>query len=193
MRTPGDQTAVMLYADRLAAASSVTFTLEPGIYAPRRQLPRRSRRRQLRQSRCVICFVVVEPHSRLWEVVRSHFEAFNRGDIERCLDFWREDRELVVSEALPEPGRSLGRDAAAAWFDNYFRSFEPGYAFRMEEIIEVAGDVVVIAAHHGIARRSGVEISGESAYLYGVGGEKIARVALYRDRREALEAAGVRE
>jgi hypothetical protein len=63
----------------------------------------------------------------------------------------------------------------------------------MEEIIEVAGDVVVIAAHHGIGRRSGVEISGESAYLYRVEGEKIARVALYRDRREALEAAGVRE
>src|SRR5215207_3918593 len=96
-------------------------------------------------------------------------EAFNRGDIERCLDFWRDDLELVVSEALPEPGRYLGRDAAAAWFGSYFRSFEPGYAFRMEEIIEVAGDVVVIAAHHGIGRRSGVEISGESAYLYGVG------------------------
>jgi hypothetical protein len=47
----------------------------------------------------------------------------------------------------------------------------------MEEIIEVAGDVVVIAAHHGIGRRSGVEINGESAYLYGVEGEKIARVA----------------
>jgi ketosteroid isomerase-like protein len=59
-------------------------------------------------------------------VVRSHFEAFNRGDIERCLDFWRDDPELVVSEALPEAGRYLGRDAAAAWFGNYFRSFEPG-------------------------------------------------------------------
>jgi ketosteroid isomerase-like protein len=108
------------------------------------------------------------------------------------LEFWRGDLELA-SEALPEPGRYLGRDAAAAWFGNYFRSFEPGYTFRMEEIIEVAGDVVVIAAHHGIGRGSGVEIGGESAYLYGVEGEKITRVALYRDAREALEAAGVRE
>jgi ketosteroid isomerase-like protein len=59
-------------------------------------------------------------------VVRSHFEAFNRGYIERCLEFWRDDLELVVSEALPEPGRYLGRDAAAAWFGNYFRKLRAG-------------------------------------------------------------------
>jgi ketosteroid isomerase-like protein len=127
------------------------------------------------------------------ELVRSHFEAFNSGDIERCLEFWRDDVELVVSEALPEPGHYLGRDAAAAWFDNYFRSFEPGYTFLLEEIFGVAGDVVVIAPHHGIGRRSGIEISGESAYLYRVEDEKIARLALYRDRGEALEAAELRE
>jgi ketosteroid isomerase-like protein len=74
------------------------------------------------------------------EVVRFHFEAFNRGDIERCVAFWRDDVELVVSEALPEPGRYLGRDAAAAWFRNYFGSFEPGYTFRLEEIFDVGGD-----------------------------------------------------
>jgi ketosteroid isomerase-like protein len=123
------------------------------------------------------------------EVVRFHFEAFNRGDIERCVAFWRDDVELVVSEALPEPGRYLGRDAAAAWFRNYFGSFEPGYTFRLEEIFDVGGGT----RHRRSGRRSGIEINNESAYVYRVEGEKIARVASYRDRRAALEVAGLRE
>jgi len=86
-------------------------------------------------------------------LLRAHFEAFNSGDMERWVGYWRDDVELVVSPSFPEPGRHLGRDAAASWFGNYFRSFEPEYTVRFEKAFEVAGYVAGIARHQGIGRR----------------------------------------
>jgi ketosteroid isomerase-like protein len=72
-------------------------------------------------------------------------------------------------------------------------TFEPGYHFDIEEARDL-GDVVFLnATHRGRGRSSGVEVQGQTGYLYKVRDGKIVRVELYRSPAEALEAAGVRE
>jgi ketosteroid isomerase-like protein len=77
------------------------------------------------------------------------------------------------------------------WFGDWFRTFEPGYHFEIEEARDL-GDVVFLnASHRGHGRTSGAEVHGQTGYLYTVRDGKIARVELYANPAAALQATGL--
>jgi ketosteroid isomerase-like protein len=125
------------------------------------------------------------------EIVRAQFAATNERDFPRAMGYYAEDVQLVVShDAFLQSGIFKGREAVGQWFADWFRTFEPGYHFEIEETRDL-GDLVFLAAtHRGRGRTSGAEVQGQTGYLYGVRNGRIARVELYRSRAEALEAAG---
>lgn len=128
------------------------------------------------------------------EVVRDQFEAVNERDFPRAMSHYAEDVELVVgADAFLERGTFKGRDAVGRWFGDWFATFEPGYHFDFDETRDLGDVVLVIASHRGRGRASGVEVSGQTGYLYTVRGGKIVRAELYASGAEALEAAGLRE
>ncbi|HEX8855572.1 MAG TPA: hypothetical protein VF752_08210 [Thermoleophilaceae bacterium] len=53
--------------------------------------------------------------------------------------------------------------------------------------------VFLDASHRGRGKASGIEVGGQTGYLYTVRDGKIVRVELYPTPADALEAAGVRE
>lgn len=126
------------------------------------------------------------------DVVRSQFEATNRRDGRLAMSYYAEDVVLVIHpDAFLEGGTFEGRDAVGQWFGDWFRSFEPGYHFDLEELRDL-GDVVFLdASHFGRGRASGVEVRGRTAYLYTVRDGKIVRAELFAGRDEALAAAGM--
>jgi ketosteroid isomerase-like protein len=128
------------------------------------------------------------------EVVREHYAATNERDFPRAMSDYAEDVELVVDpQAFLDAGTFKGRHAVGQWFADWLTTFEPGYHFDIEEARDL-GDVVFLnATHRGRGRSSGVEVQGQTGYLYKVRDGKIVRVELYRSPAEALEAAGVRE
>jgi ketosteroid isomerase-like protein len=128
------------------------------------------------------------------EVVRDQFAATNERDFERAMSHYAEDVELVVHpEAFLEGGTFIGRDAVGQWFADWFTTFEPGYRFEIEEARDLTDVVLLVASHHGRGRASGVEVHGQTGYLYTVRDGKIVRAELYPSRAEALAAAGVRD
>jgi ketosteroid isomerase-like protein len=128
------------------------------------------------------------------EVVLDQFQAANERDFSRAMDYYADDVELVVSpDAYLEAGTFKGREAVGEWFGNWFRTFKPGYHFDIEEARDLGDAVFLVASHHGHGRLSGVEIHGETAYLYRVRNGKIARAELHPSRDAALEAAGLPE
>ena len=128
------------------------------------------------------------------EVVCDQFAATNERDFPRAMSHYAEDVELVVNpDAFLERGTFKGRHAVGQWFANWFTTFEPGYHFDIEEARDLGDVVFLIATHHGRGRTSGVEVHGQTGYLYRLRGGKIVRVELYPSRAEALEAAGLRE
>jgi ketosteroid isomerase-like protein len=128
------------------------------------------------------------------EVVRDQFAATNERDFPRAMSHYAEDVELVVDpDAFLAPGTFSGREAVGGWFADWFTTFEPGYHFDIEEARDLGDSVFLIAAHHGRGRTSGVEVHGQTGYLYRLRGGKIVRVELYSSRAETLEAAGLRE
>jgi ketosteroid isomerase-like protein len=127
------------------------------------------------------------------EVVRDQFAATNERDFRRAMSHYAEDVELVVDrDAFLQGGTFRGRDAVGQWFADWFTTFEPGYHFDIEEARDLGDLVFLIATHHGRGRTSGVEVRGQTGYLYSLRGGKIVRVELYPSRAEALDAAGLR-
>ncbi len=125
------------------------------------------------------------------EVVRDQFAATNERDFQRAMSHYAEDVELIVQrDAFLEGGTFKGRHAVGEWFADWFKTFEPGYHFEIEEARDLGDLVLLVASHHGRGRTSGVAVQGQTAYLYRLREGKIVRAELYPSRAEALEAAG---
>jgi ketosteroid isomerase-like protein len=128
------------------------------------------------------------------EVVYDQFAATNARDFPRAMSHYAEDVELVVDpNAFLEPGTFKGRLAVGQWFGNWFTTFEPGYQFDIEEVRDLGDVVFLMASHHGRGRTSGVEVHGQTGYLYTLRESKIVRLELFPSREKTLEAAGLPE
>jgi len=126
------------------------------------------------------------------DVVLDQFAATNERDFPRAMSHYAEDVELVVHpDAFLQSGTFTGRDAVGEWFGDWFRTFEPGYHFEIEEARDL-GDVVFLnASHRGHGRTSGAEVHGQTGYLYTMRDRKIARVEIYPNPAAALQATGL--
>jgi ketosteroid isomerase-like protein len=63
------------------------------------------------------------------------------------------------------------------------------------ESFKVADDgrVLVFVRAHGVGAGSGLEVEGRNAHLLTFRGNRVVRIAVYTDRGEALQAAGLSE
>jgi ketosteroid isomerase-like protein len=126
------------------------------------------------------------------EVVLDQFAATNERDFPRAMGHYADDVVLVAhSDAFLEHGIFEGREAVGRWFGNWFSTFEPGYHFEIEDARDLGEVVLLVASHRGRGRTSGVEVSGQTGYLYTVRRGKIVRAELFRSGAEALAAAGL--
>ena len=126
------------------------------------------------------------------DVVLDQFAATNERDFPRAMSHYAEDVELVVHpDAFLQSGTFTGRDAVGEWFGDWFRTFEPGYHFEIEEARDLGEVVFLNASHRGHGRTSGAEVHGQTGYLYTVRDGKIARVELYANPAAALQATGL--
>ena len=95
------------------------------------------------------------------------------------------------TRAFLEGGTFKGRNAVGEWFGNWFRTFEPGYHFDIEEARDLGEAILLVASHRGRGRMSGAEVHGQTSYLYRVRDGRIARADL--DGSVEGGAAGDRE
>src|SRR5437764_1131362 len=125
-----------------------------------------------------------------FELVRSAFEAWNRLDDEAILQLFSPDAELDASGRILNPDIYAGidglmqfrRDIAEVW---------DRFELEIEDLFESGSLVVVFVRSIGIGRASGIEVDFRSAWLVTVSDQKITRLRLYRERKKALEAAGL--
>jgi ketosteroid isomerase-like protein len=128
------------------------------------------------------------------ELVRKHFENTNARRFDAAMESYDPNVELVVSEDVAvDPGVYRGADAVGEWFGSWFATFAPGYRLDVAELIPIDDAVVAAVDHRGVGRRSGAEVTTRLYNAYWIRQSKIVRIALYRERSEALQAVGVSE
>jgi ketosteroid isomerase-like protein len=127
------------------------------------------------------------------EVVRSAFEAWNAGHVERLAEFFEADAEFLPFRAQlegivyrgPQGVRQFARDAREEW--DVLRIASAEYRDLGEERVLVLGHM------EGRAHASGMDLRVPAAWVIHMRGAKIAALRSYSNYEEALEAVGLRE
>ena len=128
------------------------------------------------------------------EVVRVAYEAFARGGLDRFLAHFADDVDYRAVEGAPDDAGPIhGKDAVRAWLQDWIDTFDE-FWFEPVELIDAGADTVVaVERFGGRAKLSGVETDQTEAVVYSIRDGKFARCREHATRREALEAAGLRE
>ena len=128
------------------------------------------------------------------EVVWRQVEAFNRRDVDAIVALVSPDVAWKDSVFFSEPARIYkGRAAFREWLDRVLEPWESFHA-RVEEITEAPGDRVFVGGCLTTrGKGSGVETQIRGWFVFWIANGKISRREIFRDRDEALEAAGLSE
>jgi ketosteroid isomerase-like protein len=127
------------------------------------------------------------------ELVRRIYERTAQGHPEVIYETLDPDVVWDASASgMPEAGVYRGHEQVAAYRRRFWGAWETPRN-EPEELIDAGENVVALVRMGGRGKGSGVEVEQPFAMVWTLSAGKVTRVALYRDRGEALEAVGLRE
>jgi ketosteroid isomerase-like protein len=125
------------------------------------------------------------------ETVCRAYECLNRRDVEGLLELCDDDFLMDMSERVFNPDTYRGHDGIRRFYEDLADAWEI-YRWDIEET-RVRGDSVIAMLHcHGKGRH-GPEVDWRVAWLWKFQGDTPTSLRFYRDRADALKAAGLRE
>jgi len=126
------------------------------------------------------------------EVVRQVIGAYNRRDFDTLRTLNDPDLEVDWSASRGlEAGIYRGEDEAIGLIRNFLEMFE---RVNLEPERFVASGNQVVVPHSAYLRgRDGIETVARSALVFEIRDGRVARIRLYQETHEALEAIGLRE
>jgi ketosteroid isomerase-like protein len=127
------------------------------------------------------------------EIVRSGFEAYSRGDMDRAVADFAPDCRYTASGAIPgRTGVFHGPEGYMQFMDWLRSEFEDAHV-DVDELIDAGDTVIAGSTIRGRGKHSGVEASWVVWQVWTVRNGKIVRGQGFTSRTEALEAAGLSE
>ena len=139
--------------------------------------------------------------SELLRAFREAFEkanrAWNAGDVKSAYEALPDELEYRLSPIWPEARVLRSRDEVVAFFENFQATFPDARTTPYEYVEPVEGTVIVGSHVTGTGRSSGAEAEMEIWQVWQIrtlgDGRTITSVTEFNDRREAMEAAGIRQ
>ena len=123
------------------------------------------------------------------ELVRSAYDAWDHGDVDRLLELTHPDVEIAplvigVTSAGPWSGhdgvRKLASDARTRW---------DRLDVRCEDLLEIGDRVVAFVHVEAVARAGAPAVTGAVAHLIEFEGDLVTRFIAFRERADAVAAA----
>jgi ketosteroid isomerase-like protein len=127
-------------------------------------------------------------------IVRDSFTAFGRRGLDAMAEFWDADINWrAIEGAIDDVGEMHGPEAVRRYLQDWSDVFD-NVTNVPEELLDIGDDRVLAVQHAtGRAKASGVETEIRYAVVYTLRAGKIVRGREYMDRKQALEAVGLRE
>jgi ketosteroid isomerase-like protein len=123
------------------------------------------------------------------ELIRAGFTAHNRGDLDALVEVYDPD---VVFETLLL-GTRHGQEAIRLIYEENQRTLS-GYSIDPVELIDSGDQVVAVAQVNGVGPASQIAMDGDQfAFLFTIKDGRVVREQAFRNRDEALQAAGLRD
>jgi ketosteroid isomerase-like protein len=126
------------------------------------------------------------------DIVRRIYERFSEGDFRVSLDVVDPLVLFVQRPGFPDSGTYLGIEE----LKRYTRGFlEPWtrITIEAESLAEAGESVVATVLQRGTGSGSGADTEFRYFQVWSFRGGKVIRLENFRERREALEAVGLRE
>jgi ketosteroid isomerase-like protein len=127
------------------------------------------------------------------EAVQRAWEAWERGDMDALFRFYDPDIEWDQTHYSGFGFSAVykGHEGVKQFFREWLSSFEDYWA-RPQEFIDAGDCVVVRVTQGGRGKGSGIPVEMAPYHqLYRLRGGRAVRIEVYRDERQALEAAGL--
>ncbi len=134
----------------------------------------------------------------LLALLRRGYETFNSGNESALLELSEEmatpDVEWGATGAFPGvDGMYRGPEAIQEWMEVIWSAWEE-FEVSLDDVLHEGDDVVVVTELlHGRGRESGVEVEMRVFSAYWFENGKIRKRAAFTERRQALEAVGLRK
>jgi ketosteroid isomerase-like protein len=126
------------------------------------------------------------------KIVRRSFEAWNRRDLRTWLAFFHSDAEVDWSRSRsPFKGVYRGHHEIETFWDVFWSTFED-VQLETHDFIQAGSEVVAPNTAH-MRGREGIEVIARTALVFTVENGQIARLRLFDEHDEALEAVGLSE
>jgi ketosteroid isomerase-like protein len=125
-------------------------------------------------------------------VVRAIYSRFNEGDFRASVDLLDPHIVFLMMRDAPWAEAYVGVEAVAAAMRGLFETWAD-FTLKAEELIPAGDSVLVSVRQQGVARISGVPTDEHYFTVWSFRGRKVIRIENFRERAQALEAAGLRE
>ena len=126
------------------------------------------------------------------EAVRAIYERFAQGDFRASADLLDPHIVFLLLPESPEAEVYVGVEALAVATRRLFETWAD-FTLKAEEFISAGDSVLVSTRQQGVARISGVPSDEHYFTVWSFRGRKVIRIETFRERAQALEAAGLRE
>jgi ketosteroid isomerase-like protein len=125
------------------------------------------------------------------EATRVAYEQSARGDLSPLFAAVTDDFEFVTAAEMPDAGTYRGQEARD-WVRTYIETFE-GYTQEATEIIDAGDKVVAAILQRGRPRGSDTPVESRWWQVLTFREGAVARVQMFAQESDALEAAGLSE
>jgi ketosteroid isomerase-like protein len=125
------------------------------------------------------------------KATRVAYEQSARGDLSPLFAAVTDDFEFVTAAEMPDAGTYRGQEARD-WVRTYIETFE-GYTQEATEIIDAGDKVVAAILQRGRPRGSDTPVESRWWQVLTFREGAVARVQMFAQKSDALEAAGLRE
>jgi len=125
------------------------------------------------------------------EIVRSVYEALNRGDWDAVPRDAHENFELTT-QLGPDPGTRRGREPVMQFLEDYLASFD-AFVWEPEEFFEGDNQVVAFVRTRALPRGGNVDLVVRNGWWWTIHDGVILSVKSFPEPERALEAAGLSE
>ena len=126
------------------------------------------------------------------EIARAVINALDRGDIDAALKDAAPDFVFDFSRSVGLEAGVYKLDQMRTFFGRWVGEMWESSRFEADEFIE-AGDFVMTPVTNFLRGRDGIEVQARGAWVWTFRDGSVARITFYRERQDALEAAGLQE